>query len=137
MERPGLQELDGLPWLQVLIAWGSVPLEVVALYNDRIREKIAEERDDYVTADPPSASALAAAQGRAPPPARDIQHKTAQAKALRQRAKYLMRFGRRADLEWEQALWRRSSDDYTALAKDASDPSRPKLKMRFPAAQAW
>ena len=86
------KKFGGMPWLHILIAWGSVPAEAVYMYNRRIREKIAQDRqadtvvDDYVTQDHPSERALAYAQGTDPPEPRGIHHRRSELKQLREHA---------------------------------------------------
>ena len=100
------KKFGGMPWLHILIAWGSVPAEAVYMYNRRIREKIAQDRqadtvvDDYVTQDHPSDRALAYAQGRDPPEPRGIHHRPSEPKRLRGIAKLLSKRVARAEQSW-------------------------------------
>jgi hypothetical protein len=119
----------GLPWLNILIAWGSVPLEAVRLYNVFVGEKIRADAhrepvsDERVEATRFNVRALARAQGNPPPPPTGVNHKTSEPKRLREYAKMLGKYLTNADDKWNQGIYwsapgYRGAAEYDRLVKD-------------------
>ena len=121
------KKFGGLPWMQLLIAWGKVPKEMVDMYNDMVNQTIYKEAGrsgvatDYVEASHPTPRALAKAQGKQPPLPKGVKHKPSEPKRLREAAKQLHKNAKRAEAAWNAGKWHGANYEYTRLWADVKD----------------
>jgi hypothetical protein len=112
----------GREWMYLLIAVGKFDHALLDAVNEAQARRAAEahrkkgplwvEDEDILWAR--QVRALAAAQGKLEEP-QGINHKTSEAKALREKAKWLQKKKDRADIEWAQGQCQMSARKYRQL----------------------